>query len=381
MMMLVSIVVCGVATFMVNPLLALELMKRGENAAQAGMVLGVLSGAGQVCSAGIGALNARFGSKPVTVIGLLLRSAGMAVFLFDVPTAVYVVFAAVASLGSAGANLGIKTELMRQSKDRRMVTMRSIAVNSGALIGPAVGAGLFLLLDFDTILAIVLAAYALLAVGLLFLPFRPPEERRADSARRSQGGARRTADHDRGFALVLALTMMYWLVYSQWSLVVPLSASAGFGTEAGSNVIYIGNAVFILTVQYPLLVHALRDARDTSILLGGFLSFVPAFLLLALPSSLAVPIGFGLLFSLGELLTSPTLDVITGKVRQEWAGLTRAYGWTYAASGVSSIIGSAVGGMLIDWCGGVRGSIILCLPAVAVAIIATVRLRKGRSAL
>ena len=175
--------------------------------------------------------------------------------------------------------------------------------------------------------------------------------------------------------------MMYWLVYSQWSLVVPLSASAGFGTEAGSNVIYIGNAVFILAVQYPLLVHALRDARDTSILLGGFLSFVPAFLLLALPSSLAVPIGFGLLFSLGELLTSPTLDVITGKVRQEGAGLTRAYGWTYAASGVSSIIGSAVGGMLIDWCGGVRGSIVLCLPAVAVAVIATVMLRKGRSAL
>ena len=381
MMMLVSIVVCGVATFMVNPLLALELMKRGENAAQAGMVLGVLSGAGQVCSAGIGALNARFGSKPVTVIGLLLRSAGMAVFLFDVPTAVYVVFAAVASLGSAGANLGIKTELMRQSTDRRLVTMRSIAVNSGALIGPAVGAGLFLLLDFDTILAIVLAAYALLAVGLLFLPFRPPEERGTDLAGRLQNGTQRTADHDRGFALVLALTMMYWLVYSQWSLVVPLSASADFGTEAGSNVIYIGNAVFILAVQYPLLVHALRGARDTSILLGGFLSFVPAFLLLALPSSLAVPIGFGLLFSLGELLTSPTLDVITGKVRQEGAGLTRAYEWTYAASGVSSIIGSAVGGMLIDWCGGVRGSIVLCLPAVAVAVIATVMLRKGRSAL
>ena len=379
--MLVSIVVCGVATFMVNPLLALELMKRGENAAQAGMVLGVLSGAGQVCSAGIGALNARFGSKPITVIGLLLRSAGMAVFLFDVPTAVYVVFAAVASLGSAGANLGIKTELMRQSTDRRLVTMRSIAVNSGALIGPAVGAGLFLLLDFDTILTVVLAAYALLGVGLLFLPFRPPEERGTDLAGRLQNGTQRTADHDRGFALVLALTMMYWLVYSQWSLVVPLSASAGFGTEAGSNVIYIGNAVFILAVQYPLLVHALRGARDTSILLGGFLSFVPAFLLLALPSSLTVPIGFGLLFSLGELLTSPTLDVITGKVRQEGAGLTRAYGWTYAASGVSSIIGSAVGGMLIDWCGGVRGSIILCLPAVAVAIIATVRLRKGRSAL
>lgn len=377
MPMLVSIVVCGVATFMVNPLLALELMRRGETTAQAGMVLGVLSGAGLVCSGIIGMLNARFGSKPITVIGLVLRAMGMAVFLFDANTAVYVVFAAIASLGSAGANLGVKTELMRQSTDRRLVTMRSIAVNSGALIGPAVGAGLYLLLDFDTILVIVLAAYVLLAVALLFLPFQPPEEQPGRPVRpaRSDDGRSRTRDY--GFALVLVLTMMYWLIYSQWSLVVPMSASAGFGTDAGSNVIYIGNAVFILAVQYPLLVHGLKHARDTSILFGGFLSFVPAFALLSLPSSVAVPVGFGLLFSLGELLTSPTLDVVTGKVRRSGDGLTRAYGWTSAASGLSSIVGSSVGGALIDWCGGVRGSMALCLPAACVAFITIILLRKG----
>lgn len=377
MPMLVSIVVCGVATFMVNPLLALELMRRGETVAQAGVVLGVLSGAGLVCSGIIGMLNARFGSKPITVIGLVLRAMGMAVFLFDASTAVYVVFAAVASLGSAGANLGVKTELMRQSTDRRLVTMRSIAVNSGALIGPAVGAGLYLLLDFDTILVIVLAAYVLLAVALLFLPFRPPEEQPGRPVRpaRSDEGRRRTCGY--GFALVMVLTMMYWLIYSQWSLVVPMSASAGFGTDAGSNVIYIGNAVFILAVQYPLLVHGLKHARDTSILFSGFLSFVPAFVLLALPPSVAVPVGFGLLFSLGELLTSPTLDVVTGKVRRSGDGLTRAYGWTSAASGLSSIVGSSVGGALIDWCGGVQGSMALCLPAAGVAFITIILLRKG----
>lgn len=381
MPMLVSIVVCGMATFMVNPLLALELMRRGETAGQAGVVLGVLSGAGLMCSGIIGMINARFGSKPITVIGLVLRAAGMAVFLFDASTAAYVAFAAIASLGSAGANLGVKTELMRQSTDRRLVTMRSIAVNSGALIGPAAGAGLYLLLDFDAILVIVQAAYVLLAVALLFLPFQPPEDRTGRPVQpvRSDGGRRQTRDY--GFALILVLTMMYWLIYSQWSLVVPMSASAGFGTDAGSNAIYIGNAVLILAVQYPLLVHGLKHAQDTSILFGGFLSFVPAFVLLALPPSVAVPIGFGLLFSLGELLISPTLDVVTGKVRRSGNGLTRAYGWTSAASGISSIVGSSMGGTLIDWCGGVQGSMALCLPAACVAFVTIILLRERSESL
>ncbi|WP_235815999.1 MFS transporter [Bifidobacterium lemurum] len=98
--------------------------------------------------------------------------------------------------------------------------------------------------------------------------------------------------------------------------------------------------------------------------------------MLALPPSMLVPIGFGVMFSMGELLTSPTLDALTGEVRSEGNGLTRAYGWTSMVSGVSSIIGSSLGGMLIDLCGGVRGSLALCLPAAVIAFLCIIHLRR-----
>ncbi|WP_072726803.1 MFS transporter [Bifidobacterium lemurum] len=250
MPIMASIVLSGIATFMINPFLALELMQKGQSAGQVGLILGVLSGFGLARSSIIGRINARFGSKPLSVLGMLMRAAGLLVFLFETNTVMYVCFAIIASLGSAAANLGVKTELMRQSTDRRLVVMRSIAVNAGALVGPAVGAILYLVLPFDDILLICISAYVLLAFGLLPLRFKPPEDLGGVSPSVQRSGT----GHDRmepAFVMVIMLTVMYWLIYSQWSLVVPLSAYAGFGVQTGANAIYIGNAVFILAVQYP----------------------------------------------------------------------------------------------------------------------------------
>ena len=87
------------------------------------------------------------------------------------------------------------------------------------------------------------------------------------------------------------------------------------------------------------------------------------------------------MFSLGELLVSPTLDSITGKVKAEGSGLTCAYGWTATVSGIGSIIGCSVGGALIDAMGGVRGSFLICLPAVLIAVVAILQIKKKESTL
>lgn len=45
-------------------------------------------------------------------------------------------------IGSSASALGIKTELLRLSASRKLITMRSMAINSGAIVGPARGCSL-----------------------------------------------------------------------------------------------------------------------------------------------------------------------------------------------------------------------------------------------
>ncbi|WP_165242826.1 MFS transporter [Corynebacterium lizhenjunii] len=129
--LLAAIVISGITTFMFYPLIALELIARGQSPGSAGLILGFLSGTGLILSGVIGALNARLGSKALAVAGLVVRTAGLLVFAFPVDTPVYIVGAIVASLGSSANGLAIKTELMRTSASRNTITLRSIAVNLG----------------------------------------------------------------------------------------------------------------------------------------------------------------------------------------------------------------------------------------------------------
>ncbi|MDF7664800.1 MFS transporter [Bifidobacterium sp. ESL0745] len=385
--LLLVVVVTGMTTYMLYPLLTVQLLKQGFDAANAGLILGVLSGVGPLCSSACGQVMSRTGAKPIAVAGLALRACGLAVFATDATLPVYLVCSAAASLGSSSASLAVKTELMRRATSRRMVTLRSMAVNSGALVGPAVGAGLFALLGFRRLVLISIALYAVLALLMTLLRFSPPEEESRTASKgstvaqdlREQG--RKLFGRDSAFPILLVLTFIYWTVYAQWSLVVPIGSYAGFHTQTASNAVYMGNAVFILLLQYPLLVHALGKVKDTTILFLGFASFVCAFGVLLVPIGALQVVVFALSFSLSELLISPTLDLLTGKIRAASSMLGRAYGWTGTFSGIASLVGSWVGGWLIKVCHGIFGVPLLCLPLVACSLLLIVLFKKKEPSL
>ncbi|WEV53548.1 MFS transporter [Bifidobacterium sp. ESL0704] len=387
--LLIAVVVTGMTTYMLYPLLTVQLLKLGFSAADAGLILGVLSGVGPLCSSLCGTVTSKIGAKPVAVAGLALRACGLAVFATNATLPMYLLCSAAASLGSSSASLAVKTELMRRATSRRMVTLRSMAVNSGALVGPAIGAGLFALLGFRRLVLVSIALYALLALLMILLRFSPPEDEQANVASEDvsagrderEQGWKKLFSRDSAFPILLALTFIYWTVYAQWSLVVPIGSYAGFHTQTASNAIYMGNAVFILILQYPLLVHALGKVKDTTILLLGFASFVVAFGALLAPSGAPQIVAFAVAFSLSELLISPTLDLLTGRIRVAGSMLSRAYGWTGTFSGVASLVGSWLGGCLIDVCRGISGVPLFCLPLVACALLLIVLFKKKEPSL
>lgn len=375
---LVAIVISGITTFMFYPLITLELIDRGVGAGATGLILGLLSGTGQILSGLIGAVNARLGSKTLAIGGLALRSVGLLVFAFDSSILLYAVGAVVASLGSSSTALALKTELMRASSDRRTITMRSIAVNLGALVGPSIGGVVFVVASFSVIVLSVVTSYVLLGLGLLFVKFKPPEESSQDAKTRIRSDERRL---DRLFFVLIGCTLAYWGIYSQWPLVVPLYAESGFGTPLGSSWVYTGNAILILVLQYPLLVKLLKPVRSSYVLAIGFLLFVGSFLVLPIPARPATVILFATFFSLAELLVSPTLDEVTAQLRREGTGLTRAYGTTATAAGVSSLIGASAGGALIEHFDSPASVMYLAVPLAVLGFTGAVVLsrRKARS--
>lgn len=366
-----AIVVSGVTTFMFYPLITLELLDRGQTPLSVGLILGLLSGVGPTVSILLGQLNATWGSKKLSVVGLIFRSLGLGVFAFDVSTPVYVVGAIVASLSSASVALALKTELMRASTSRRMITLRSIMVNMGALVGPSIGGILFFFTSFSTIVIIAVASYLLLAFALLCIEFKPPETQKDDPVE-----WKIWSKLDVSFVFLCMAVFAYWAIYSLWPLVIPIVAKTGFGTAVASGWIYTGNAILILSLQYWLIVKKLSDIRSTDILIAGFAIFIVSSLLLMLPIIPAVVIIFATLFSLAEMLISPTLDEITGQVNTDGLGLTRAYGVTGTVSGLGSLIGAPLGGLLINVFGNVSGAIGLAVPLAIMAIFSTFSLKR-----
>lgn len=371
--LLVAIVLSGISTFMLFPLLLFRLLEVGMTVAEVGLVLGFLSGTGRLLSFALGAANNFLGSKIVVCVGLICRIVGISVFAFDTNLAVYLACAAFASVGASGAALGIKTELMRVAATRKLITLRSMAINSGAIVGPALGAGLYHFFSFRIILGISMLIYVLLLIVMVFLHFAPPEAASTNSIEEPKG-----ASKYRDYVLISVVAALYWAIYSQWSLVIPLIAEQAFGEEEFSNVLYICNALIVLALQYPLLVVLLKPITDRAILVVGFSVFLGAFACLFPHPSSVIALLFCAIFSVGELLVSPTLDSQTAQLAPATLGLTRAYGFQDTFSGLFAIGGASLGGWLIEQHQGVVGSAYLGIPAavLAVAMVALVRNKK-----
>jgi MFS transporter len=356
---------------MIYPLLFFRLLDVGASIGEIGLILGALSGTGRVCSFIIGSANNRFGSKLTVCFGIFLRIIGISIFAFESHIYSYIIFSALASIGSSASALGIKTELLRQSAERKLITMRSMAINSGAIVGPALGAALYHIFSFHIILYISIGTYAILGTILTLIYFSPPE---STSFANSHNEVKQNKYSS--YIYITLIASSYWAIYSQWAIVVPLISTQALGYEEASNLVYMANAAIVLTLQYPLVVVALKSVKDSTILLLGFSVFLASFGVLFIPSSLFMLALFCIGFSIAELLVSPTLDSQTAKVAPTSLGLTRAYGLQDTITGIFSIAGSSIGGLAIETIESPSATAFFGMPVTAIAICLIVILKR-----
>ena len=198
---------------------------------------------------------------------------------------------------------------------------------------------------------------------LTLTSFSPPE---STSLTNGSGGIR-SGKYSRYVAITL-IASIYWAIYSQWAIIVPLISTQSFGYEESSNLVYMANAVIVLVLQYPLVVVALKSVKDSTVLLLGFSVFLVAFIMLFIPSSFLMVALFCLGFSIAELLVSPSLDSQTAKVAPASLGLTRAYGIQDTITGIFSIAGSSIGGLVLQSVESPSATAFLCMPLAIIAI-------------
>ncbi|ASN19085.1 hypothetical protein CGK93_04825 [Arthrobacter sp. YN] len=374
------IVVSGITTFMFLPLLTLELVQRGLGIASVGILVGSMTGSGQIASVFLGFLVARFGSKTMALCGLVIRAAGLSVFLFREDFTSYLVGSIVAGIGSTSVSLGIKTELLAVAGSRKLISLRSAAVNSGALLGPAIGAVLFQLTGFNTIIAASLISYLIMGVVVAFLRFESSGGTLQGKGKHSepgQDGPLFSEKTRKPILVLLTLVAAYWFAYSQWNVLMPLTAKQAFGTDQASSWFYIANAALILGFQYLLLVHLLGRLKSARILLLGFGSLFAGFLVLALGWTAPAVIAYVVFFTLGETLVSPTLDETASRLSLGHKRLGKLFGLIGTISGAASVAGGALTGWILSAAGAPGLASTVGLLAGSIGILLSIRgLRK-----
>ncbi|MHC6630585.1 MFS transporter [Streptomyces globosus] len=354
--LLVTVLLTGLTTFMFLPLLAVHLSSEGVPAGRVGFLVGLLAFCSQGFSLLCGLVVDRFGTRAVLASGFGLRIAGYA--LLGAGTASATAVAGIAAIGIGGSLLGlaVKTRLVAEDgvPARDMLALRSTFVNIGVIAGPALGA-LVYPLGFGWILAACILSHLLLAIRLTLRPAAA-----ATAAPRPDGGpaapapaapaaadpaARRRAV--RQWVPLCLVGVAFWALYSQLNVILPISAKEMTGSTAAISVVFTVNGLLVVLLQYTLLRHVFRQATARTLLVVGFLAFAAAYALLIPLAGWSALLAFVLPVTLAEMLIAPSLDeqaVQAGPLGR--TGL--ALGAMSAAGAVGSLLGSSLGGFLLQ---------------------------------
>ncbi|MFJ2821707.1 MFS transporter [Streptomyces toxytricini] len=358
--LLVTVLLTGLTTFMFLPLLAVHLSSEGVPGGRVGFLVGLLAFCSQGFSLLCGLVVDRFGTRAVLASGFGLRIAGYA--LLGAGTASATAVAGITAIGIGGSLLGlaVKTRLVAEDgvPARDMLALRSTFVNIGVIAGPALGA-LVYPLGFGWILAACVLSHLLLGIRLTLRPTAAatpapqpggsPATAGAAAAPEAPAAADPAARRRavRQWIPLCLVGVAFWALYSQLNVILPISAKEMTGSTAAISVVFTVNGLLVVLLQYTLLRHVFRQATARTLLVVGFLAFAAAYALLIPLAGWSALLAFVLPVTLAEMLIAPSLDeqaVQAGPLGR--TGL--ALGAMSAAGAVGSLIGSSLGGFLLQ---------------------------------
>lgn len=328
--------------FMVTPLLALDLtLSLHVTVPVAGLLAGLYVFASQSMQTVGGLLISRFGTLPVLLTACVVALAGFLSLAIASSAAWAAAAVTLAAVGNGGRTVSMKTFVTSvwQGHGVRALTLRSMAINVAAALGPLLG--VLLLHHFS--LAFVSAGLVNLPLMLLAVRLRRELQRQPSEAPASWPDAfarfRALLRHPL-LRYGIAGSIGYWFLYAQLSLTVPLYVHRTYHSGAVLSAMFIVNAVLAALVQATILKRLATQDNIERMLAAGLLVTGFSFLPFAVHLYGAEVFVFIAMFATGEAITVPMLDALAGT----------AAGWSASA-------GSAFGLMSVGWAiGGLAGN-------------------------
>ncbi|MEV5986785.1 MFS transporter [Streptomyces sp. NPDC052051] len=351
--LLLAVLVTGLTTFMFLPLLAIHFTAEGLPAGRVGFLVGLLAFCSQGFSLVCGLIVDRLGPRAVLISGFALRIVGYLLLALGDGGRLVPLVSGIAAIGVGGSLLGltIKTLLVREDsvEPREMLALRSTFVNVGVVAGPALGAAVYPL-GFSYILAACVLSHLLLGLRLTLRPAANDRSGQPTStaAAKDAPPAAATPQWARWRWVPLCLLgVAFWAIYSQLNVLMPITAKELTGSTGASSVVFTLNGVLCVLLQYTLLHHVFGKATTRTLLAVGFVAFACAYAVFIPLAGWSSLFAFVLPVTVAEMLIAPSLDEQAVKVSSaRRTGL--ALGTMSAAGAVGSLLGSSLGGYLLQ---------------------------------
>ncbi|UJW29920.1 MFS transporter [Saccharothrix sp. AJ9571] len=329
--------------FMIVPLLAVYLSSALDNSPQRiGLILAVFTVSSQGSQVFAGIVADRWSDRGVLVAGVMLSCWGFVGFAVTTATAAHVLNALALGFGNAILTVVGKAVLAAVSGERRVAAfaLRSMAVNLGSAIGPMIGGLLF----GRFAVALYGAAAMYLALGAILIWLAQPRDVR-ENADAGVGKQFRALAGNRTLVGLAAVSAGFWFLFTQFMFTFPLYANDEYGLKGKVGFLFAVNAVVGVVLQYSLVTSLHRRLDSWRMLAAGTGLVGVSFLLLGLGGTLWWLVLFVIVFSFGEILVVPMIDVVAAEAAPS-AGLAGALGFASLGWTVGGVLGNLGGGFL-----------------------------------
>jgi predicted MFS family arabinose efflux permease len=308
----------------------------GASPGQVGIMFLISAPLAGVANYQSGALSDRFGRKPLVVAGFLAAAADVSA-LAVIGHRLWPGFAAIALLGVVGAPpyslwRPLVADLVPEERREQSYAGIRVAENLALALGPPFGGLLLYAGGWSAFLAGIGSLGVLgAAVASRWLP-------RTGGTRPRARGSARLVLHDRPYLLLLASTLLGWVLFVAYETVLPVVAVSSCGLAASTwGLLAVVFPVLVLVFQLRLTRAAapipVRIKLSLALCLMGF-----PFLALLGSSAVPVLVAVIVVFVVGDMLWGPTTQTLAARLSPERVrgaylgalGATTGPAWTLA---------------------------------------------------
>jgi len=347
--MLLNAFAMSVGFFMLIPLVSVYYTTSlGFTAAMVGLALAVRQFSQQGLMLVTGNLAERVGYRPVLAVGMVVRSAGFATFVFADTLPLLLLASLIAALGGALFEVSARAlmaTIVPAEQRTAGFSLWSLASNVGLAVGPLLGA-LLIKASFSFVCVAAAAIYIVGAIGTMLLI---PAANRTGTISRPPGILKTIGSviHDRTFVLFSLIMSGYYLLGTQLFITVPLESERLTGTTDSLGVVFLVNSIVAVSLQFPLVRLATRYLSSLQAVALGTGCLTLSLASIGLANGLPALLLSVACVSASRVVIEPVVNASVARIASRAGdGMLASY---FGFSALSLAIGGAAGQLLGGW--------------------------------